>query len=104
MASPSVGTKAAALNPVRARCLLRKLYGLNRNELCYILDPQDVWPDYPGETFRVLKDKEIRQYGEYRTRRLALEAWDRLEGVDVGNPDAYPAQVATDPPKQERFQ
>ena len=34
---------------------------------------------YPSETFRVLKEKEIRQHGEYRTRRLALAAWDRLE-------------------------
>ncbi len=29
---------------------------------------------FPGETFRVLKEKEIRQYGEYRTQRLVLEA------------------------------
>jgi hypothetical protein len=58
-----------------------KLYGLDRDELRYILDPQDVYgPNFPGETFRVLKDKEIRQYGEYRTRRLVLEAWDRLFG------------------------
>jgi hypothetical protein len=56
-----------------------KLYDLTRDELRYILDPQDVYgADFPGETFRVLKDKEIRQYGEYRTRRLVLEAWDRL--------------------------
>ena len=33
-------------------------------------------PDYPSETFRVLKDKEKRLYGEYRTRRLVLAAWD----------------------------
>jgi hypothetical protein len=26
--------------------------------------------DFPGETFRVLKEKEEKQYGEYRTRRL----------------------------------
>lgn len=57
-----------------------KLYGLTTEELRYILDPQDVYgPDFPGETFRVLKDKEIRKYGEYRTRRLVLEAWKRLE-------------------------
>jgi len=34
--------------------------------------------DFPGETFRVLKVKEINQYGEYRTRRLILETWERL--------------------------
>jgi hypothetical protein len=57
-----------------------KLYGLTRDELRYILDPKDVYgPDFPGETFRVLKEKEEKQYGEYRTRRLVLEAWDRLE-------------------------
>lgn len=56
-----------------------KLYGLTRDELRYILDPKDVYgPDFPGETFRVLKEKEERLYGEYRTRRLVLEAWDRL--------------------------
>ncbi|MGC4035223.1 MAG: DUF433 domain-containing protein [Chitinophagaceae bacterium] len=56
-----------------------KLYGLTTEELRYILDPQDVYgSDFPGETFRVLKEKEIRQYGEYRTRRLVLEAWQRL--------------------------
>lgn len=57
-----------------------KLYGLTRDELRYILDPADLLgPDYPSETFRVLKDKEMREFGEYRTGRLVLEAWDRLE-------------------------
>jgi hypothetical protein len=57
------------------------LYGLNRDELRYILDPADLMgPDYPSETFRVLKNNEIRQFGEYRTQRLVLEAWDRLFG------------------------
>lgn len=56
-----------------------QLYGLTTEELRYILDPQDVYgPDFPGETFRVLKEKEIRLYGEYRTRRLVLEAWNKL--------------------------
>jgi hypothetical protein len=58
------------------------LYGLTRDELRYILDPADVMgPDYPSETFRVLKTNEIRQFGEYRTQRLVLEAWDRLFGA-----------------------
>ena len=76
-------------NPER-RALLRaeldaiyaRLYGLTRDELRYILDPADVMgADYPSETFRVLKDKEIRLHGEYRTRRLVLGAWDRLENT-----------------------
>lgn len=57
-----------------------RLYGLTRDELRYILDPADVMgEDYPSETFRVLKNKEQKEYGEYRTQRLVLEAWDKLE-------------------------
>lgn len=57
-----------------------RVYGLTHDELRYILDPADVkGRDYPSETFRVLKEKEIRQYGEYRTRSLVLAAWDRME-------------------------
>ena len=88
-----------------------KLYGLTRKQLRYILDPADLtereledildpWEEvrdpldpeayaervrrstFPGETFRVLKEKELRLYGEYRTRRLVLEAWDKLDGGD----------------------
>ena len=56
-----------------------RAYGVTRDELRYILDPADVkGPEYPSETFRVLKEKEIRQHGEYRTRRLVLAAWDRM--------------------------
>ena len=56
-----------------------KLYGLTEEELRYILDPKDVFgEDYPGETFRVLKEKEIKQFGEYHTKRLILEAWEKL--------------------------
>jgi hypothetical protein len=55
------------------------LYGLTRDELRYILDPADVYgADFPSETFRVLKEREIDQYGEYRTARLVMAAWDRL--------------------------
>lgn len=74
-------------NPER-RAILRaeldaiyaRLYGLSRDELRYVLDPTDLMgDDYPSETFRGLKNKEIRHLGEYRTRRLVLEAWDRME-------------------------
>lgn len=74
--------------------LYTHLYGLNRKQLRYILDHADLIPadldnildpweevayqidsagyvvrieasDFSGETFRVLKEKEIKQYGEY---------------------------------------
>jgi hypothetical protein len=52
------------------------LYGFDEIELRYILDPADVMgEDYPSETFRVLKNNELRAFGEYRTQRLVLEAF-----------------------------
>ena len=61
-------------------------YGLTRDELRYVLDPADVrGPDYPSETFRGLKGKEEARFGEYRTRRLVLEAWDRLAVSSIGS-------------------
>jgi hypothetical protein len=69
----------AALDAWHARA-----YGLTRDELRYILDPADVMgDDFPSETFRRLKSNEIAQFGEYRTRRLVLKAWDRMEAGDL---------------------
>ncbi|TJW51959.1 MAG: restriction endonuclease [Mesorhizobium sp.] len=69
-----------------------RVYGLTRDELRYILDPADVkGPNYPSETFRVLKNNEIREFGEYRTRRLVLEAWDRMEREEVAD---VPTRIA----------
>jgi hypothetical protein len=63
---------------------IAKLYGLTRDQLRHVLDPADICgPDYPSETFRVLKKNEIAKYGEYRTARLVLDAWDRLERGDL---------------------
>ncbi len=59
-----------------------RLYSLVRDELRYTLrvDPKQVHgEDFPGETFCVLKEEEIKQFGEYRTRRMVLESWDKLE-------------------------
>jgi len=61
-----------------------KLYQLTRDELQFILDPELIKPGYPSETFAVLKRSEMREFGEYRTQRLVLEAWDRLERGELG--------------------
>jgi len=82
-----------AWNPDR-RALLRaeldayyaKLYDLTRDELRYILDPADVMgDDYPSETFRVLKNSEIKEFGEYRTARLVLREFDRMALADAAH-------------------
>lgn len=60
--------------------LYARLYGLERDDLRYILDPADTHgDDYPSQTFPGLKRNELRAHGEYRTQRLVLQAWDRLE-------------------------
>ncbi len=77
------------------------LYGLTTEELRYILDPQDVYgPDFPGETFRVLKEKEIRNYGEYRTRRLVLEAWERLHNKSIKSINSLDLPRISEPMKE----
>ncbi len=61
-----------------------RLYGLDEIELRYILDPADVMgDDYPSETFRVLRNNELRQYGEFRelagpSLRLIAQGGDRV--------------------------
>lgn len=76
-----------------------RLYGLTRDELRYILDPTDVMgADYPSETFRVLKNNEVREFGEYRTQRLVLEAWDRQSAMPLEHAQAasaMPVQYST---------
>lgn len=90
-----------------------RLYGLTEEELRYILDPADVMgDDYPSETFRVLRNNELRDFGayrvtsvtplrlasvdgetsreyvQYRTQHLVLEAFRRGFQIE----DALPAQ------------
>jgi hypothetical protein len=75
-----------------------RLYGLDERDLRYILDPADIHgPDFPGETFRVLKKNETERYGEYRTQRLVLEAWQRLH-----EPAKKPAASEVAPPARRK--
>jgi hypothetical protein len=45
------------------------LYGLNRDEIDYILD-----------TFPIVKRKDEERYGEYHTKRLILESFEQYKG------------------------
>ena len=84
---PQLGEKKPFIYDPERRAVLQAeldaiighLYGLNTEDMRYILDPEDVCgPGCINETFRVLKSNEIRQYGEYRTKRLVMEAWERM--------------------------
>jgi len=57
-----------------------EVFGLTRDELRYVLDPDNLLGEGSGiETFKAQRNREKRQLGEYRTQRLVLEAWDRFE-------------------------
>ncbi len=84
---PNIGQKEPFIFDPDRRAVLQAeldaivahLYGLTTDELRYILDPEDICgPGCINETFRVLKERELREYGEYRTRRLVLDAWHRF--------------------------
>jgi hypothetical protein len=51
--------------PTKLDAYYARLHGLTRDELCYTLTPKEVCgEDFPGETFRVLKEKEVQQFGD----------------------------------------
>lgn len=57
----------------------RDVFGLTRDEMRYLLDPTDILgADCGFETFGALQRAERRRFGEFRTQRLILEAWDEL--------------------------
>ena len=50
------------------------MYKLNRSELEWILDAPS-----PSSSFPALKHNEINEFGEYRTQRYILQAYDQLK-------------------------
>lgn len=84
---PELGRKECFIYDPEKRAVLQAeldaifahLYGLTTEDLRYILDPEDACGEgCINETFRVLKDNELRQYGEYRTKRLVLDVWNEF--------------------------
>jgi hypothetical protein len=60
------------------------LYGLERDDVDYVMD-----------TFWVVRDRDVKAHGEYRTKRLILEIYDELaEAIATGR--SY--QTRLDPP------
>lgn len=49
------------------------MYGLERSELASILDAPP-----PSSSFPALKSTEMKEFGEYRTKRYVLQAYDQL--------------------------
>ncbi len=60
----------------------RDVYGLTKDEMLYILDPANILGEDCGiETFKALRNREMREFNEFRTQRLIEEAWTRIEAV-----------------------
>ena len=61
----------------RLRCeldaIFAHMYQLDRDDLEWILDAPAPSASFPG-----LKRNEMRQFGEYRTQRYVLQAYDQL--------------------------
>jgi hypothetical protein len=99
MESGLEGNRGCALSYLCGRIVAenkKDSYGLAANSCCYTWPysnvmkslppiPTEVPPDaprtqsFPGETSLILREKETEQFGEYRTKRLVLEAWERLQ-------------------------
>ena len=58
------------------------LYQLDREDLAWILDAPEPSRSFPG-----LKRNEERQFGEYRTERYVLKAYDQLARGELPNLD-----------------
>ena len=54
------------------------MYHLNRSELEWILDPTA-----PSSSFPALKRNELSKFGEYRTKRYVLQAFDQLQCGEI---------------------
>ena len=64
--------------------LIFRLYGIEREDVDYILD-----------TFPIVKRKDEAAHGEYRTKRLILERFDAMAAADAAG-EEY--QTVLDPP------
>jgi hypothetical protein len=60
------------------------LYGIDREDVDYIMD-----------TFPIVRRKDEARFGEYRTKRLILEIYDRMAAAVAGGP---PFDTVLDPP------
>ena len=71
----------------RLRCeldaIFAHMYQLERIDLEWILDAQEPSQSFPG-----LKRSELREYGEFRTQRYVLQAYDQLARGEL--PDLEP--------------
>jgi len=57
----------------------RNVFQMKKEEMLYILDPDNILgKDCGVETYKALRNAELRAFDEFRTQRLIEEAWERV--------------------------
>lgn len=64
------------------------MYGLDRDEIEWILEPEE-----PSVSFPALQRGEEKQFGEYRTKRYVLHAYDQLARSELPDLSGIPADI-----------
>lgn len=76
--------RRAALAAEVDTLVAREVFGLTKDEMLYILDPANILgADCGIETFKALRNRELREFGEFRTQRLIMEAWEKTEAKEA---------------------
>ncbi len=93
----------------------RDVFGQSKREMLYILDPDNILgADCGVETFKALRNAELREFKEFRTQRLIEEAWDRVEAdvasamvnlpaLDILHSDAWAWPASVQPRDRLRY-
>ena len=64
------------------------MYGLERDEIKWILEPEE-----PSVSFPALQRSEEKEFGEYRTKRYVLHAYDQLARGELPDLTEVPAEI-----------
>ncbi|RDL49727.1 putative type I restriction enzymeP M protein [Ensifer sp. M14] len=77
----------------------RDVFRMKKGEMLYILDPDNILGKGCGvETFKALRNADMREFKEFRTQRLIEEAWVRVDADETlreaGLADAPMAEAA----------
>lgn len=64
------------------------MYGLDRDEIEWILEPEE-----PSVSFPALQRGEEKEFGEYRTKRYVLHAYDQLARAELPDLADIPADI-----------
>ena len=64
------------------------MYGLERDEIEWILEPEE-----PSVSFPALQRSEEKEFGEYRTKRYVLHAYDQLSRGEPPDLSGLPADI-----------